>query len=65
MDDKLPEGVVLAIEQVVVGDSVPCLSCYFIEEGKNCPTEWYEQGRFVRSCTNNRDIYFKEIGKLQ
>jgi len=64
MSDKLPDDVVLKVDDVV-GDSIcSCISCYFLYTEQRCPTEWRkESGVFVRSCTNDRDVIFKEIGE--
>jgi len=61
MDDKLPDGVALAMEQVVVGDSNPCKNCYFL--GKKCPKDWTAHLGRKPSCINGRDIIFREIGE--
>jgi len=63
-EDKLPSDVVLEVVNVVVDSIVSCINCYFLYTEQRCPTEFRkESGAFVRSCTNNRDIYFKEIGE--
>jgi len=61
MDDKLPDGVMLAMEQIVVGDSNPCKNCYFLE--LVCPDDGLVDGLIAASCMNNRDIIFREIGE--
>lgn len=63
-DNKLPAGIVLAMEQAVVGNSAPCLNCYFLEQV--CPKDWdSEIGFFLESCTNDRDVFFIEVGSEQ
>jgi hypothetical protein len=62
MNDKLPDGVVLAMERVE--DNQPCLNCYFFSNMKKCPTEWKrDAGGFVTLCANNRNVFFREIGE--
>ena len=64
MSDKLPDGVVLAMEQIVVGDSNPCDNCYFCKADEPCPTDLNENAGLIKwSCTNDRDIIFIEIGE--
>jgi len=60
-DDKLPVGILLEMIDDGVINCINCEKCYFLEFGKACPTEW-QDGGFVRSCTNNRYVTFKEIG---
>jgi len=65
MSDKLPDVVLEMVN--VIGDSIgSCISCYFLYTEQSCPTEWSkETGGFTRSCTNKRDIIFREIGESQ
>ena len=60
MNDKLPDGVVLEMVQV---DNMTCIGCYFIKDLSKCPDEWSSEEGFTRSCTNKRDIIFREIGE--
>lgn len=60
-DDKLPVGILMEMIDDSVNNYVGCEKCYFLEFGRICPTEW-KDGGFVRSCTNNRDVIFREIG---
>ena len=58
--DKLPNDVVLEMQENSSKQS-NCLSCYFLEAGRNCPKEWDGKGGFRLSCANNRDVIFKEV----
>lgn len=62
MRDKLPDGVVLEIKKQSGVSRMCDPDCYFLSDSETCPTEW-KNGVFVRSCTNNRNICFKEIGE--
>ena len=62
MSDKLPDGVVLEMVNQSGQIRLCDLECYFLADNKTCPTEW-KNGGFVRSCTNDRAIIFREIGE--
>jgi len=62
-DDKLPDGVVLFMQNLSQ-NSLGCEYCYFFKSEKKCPKEWdKKRGVFTLSCTYNRNVYFKELGE--
>jgi hypothetical protein len=62
MRDKIPKKVVL--EMALETGNGYCANCYFFKNIEKCPKDWsIKADGLVLSCSNNRDIYFKEIGE--
>ena len=61
MTDKLPTYVLLEMAEQETG-VVSCNLCHFLPHPRTCPKDW-KDGVFVTSCTNGRDVYFREVGE--